>query len=197
MSHAPSNQVTALILAGGRSRRMGTDKALSAWQGIPLIQLVFAVAKACCTDVCALTPWPERYQRLLPSGVNWLQEPHTFAGPLSALALGMDAIQTPWILLLACDMPQLDATILMQWIQVLPQTGGMAQVPYYQNRWEPLCGFYHLDAFPSLQAFLAEYGDRASFQRWLYSIDAVPLGVDAAIAPMFFNCNTPDDLTVH
>jgi molybdenum cofactor guanylyltransferase len=197
MSHAPSNQVTALILAGGRSRRMGSDKALYAWHGIPLIQRVFAVAKACCTTVCVLTPWPERYQKLLPSGVNWLQEPHTFAGPLSALALGMDAIQTPWILLLACDMPQLDAAVIGEWIRALPHTAVMAQVPFHQNRWEPLCGFYHVDALPYLNAFLAEHGDRASFQRWLYSIDAVPLGVDAAIAPMFFNCNTPDDLTVH
>lgn len=197
MSHAPSNPVTALILAGGRSRRMGSDKALSAWHGIPLIQRVFAVAQACCTVVCVLTPWPERYQKLLPSGVNWLQEPHTFAGPLSALALGMDVIQTPWTLLLACDMPRLDAAILRQWIQALPQTGGMAHVPYHQDRWEPLCGFYHVDALPSLKAFLAEHGDRASFQQWLHSIDAVPLDVDMAIAPMFFNCNTPDDLTVH
>jgi molybdenum cofactor guanylyltransferase len=197
MSHAPSNRVTALILAGGRSRRMGSDKALIDWHGIPLIQQVFAVAQACCTPICVLTPWPERYQRLLPSSVTWLQEPPTFTGPMSALALGMDAIQTPWILLLACDLPQLNATVLGKWIQALPQTGGMAQVPYHQDRWEPLCGFYHVDALPSLKAFLAAHSDRASFQQWLHSIDAVPLGVDAAIAPMFFNCNTPDDLTVH
>jgi molybdenum cofactor guanylyltransferase len=197
MSYVSSNQVTALILAGGRSRRMGADKALSAWQGIPLIQQVFAVAQACCNAVAVLTPWPEHYQMLLPSSVCWLKEPLTFAGPLSALALGMEYIQTPWILLLACDMPQLNAAVLGQWIQALPQTAGMAQVPYHQDRWEPLCGFYHVDALPSLKAFLAAHVDRASFQEWLHSIDAVPLGVDAAIAPMFFNCNTPDDLTVH
>jgi molybdenum cofactor guanylyltransferase len=109
----------------------------------------------------------------------------------------MEAIQTPWVLLLACDMPQLDATVLRQWIQALPQTAGTAQVPYHQSRWESLCGFYPVDALPSLKAFLAEHGDRASFQRWLDSISAVPLDVDAAIAPMFFNCNTPDDLTVN
>jgi molybdenum cofactor guanylyltransferase len=197
MSHFPSNRVTALILAGGRSRRMGSDKALAAWQGIPLIQQVFAVAQACCTAVAVLTPWPERYQTLLPSSVRWLQEPLTFAGPMSALVLGMDALQTPWVLLLACDMPQLDGAVLSQWIQALPDADSMAQVPYYHGRWEPLCGFYHVDALPSLKAFLAEHGDRSSFQYWLHSIGAVPLGVDAAIVPMFFNCNTPDDLTVH
>jgi molybdenum cofactor guanylyltransferase len=197
MSHAPSEQVTALILAGGRSRRMGSDKALTAWQGIPLLQRVFAVAQACCTHVSVLTPWPERYQTLLPSSVNWWVEPQTFAGPMAALVMGMEWVQTPWVLLLACDMPHLNGAVLKQWMQALPETDAITQVPYYQNRWEPLCGFYHVDNLPSLKAFLAEHGDRASFQQWLQTIEAVPLGVDAAIAPMFFNCNTPNDLTVN
>jgi molybdenum cofactor guanylyltransferase len=196
--HMPFQQVTALILAGGRSSRMGSDKALIAWQGIPLLQRVFAVAQACCSNVFVLTPWPERYRSLLPSSVNWLLEPPaTFSGPLAALALGMQTIRTPWVLLLACDLPQLDAAVLGQWMQALPETDAVAQVPYYQDRWEPLCGFYRVDALPALQTFLAENGDRASFQQWLQTIDVVPLAVDAETAPMFYNCNTPNDLTVN
>jgi molybdenum cofactor guanylyltransferase len=197
MSHAPSEQVTALILAGGRSSRMGADKALAVWQGIPLLQRVFVVAQVCCKTVSVLTPWPERYQTLLPSSVNWLMEPPTFTGPMAALTLGMETIQTPWVLLLACDLPQLDEAILQRWMQALPETEAVAQVPYHQNRWEPLCGFYHVEALASLKAFVAENGDRASFQQWLQIVHAVPLGVDAAIAPMFHNCNTPSDLTVN
>jgi molybdenum cofactor guanylyltransferase len=197
MSHSPSQQVTALIVAGGRSRRMGVDKALVSWQGIPLLGRVFVVAQACCTQVSVLTPWPERYQTLLPSTVNWLVESPTFAGPMAALVQGMEAIQTPWVLLLACDMPQLEGAVLMRWIQALSETTAIAHVPYHQNRWEPLCGFYHMDALASLKAYVAEQGDRASFQKWLCAIDAVPLAVDSAISPMLFNCNTPKELTVH
>lgn len=194
-----SNQVTALILAGGRSRRMGSDKALATWQGIPLLQRVFAVAQDCCKTVFVLTPWAERYQKFLPSHANWIAEPPTFSGPLVALGLGLESIQTPWALLLACDLPQLEGTVLQRWIKKLPNASPavVAVVPYHQNRWEPLCGFYHVDALPALKAFVAENGDRASFQQWLQTIDAVPLAVDAAIAPMFYNCNTPDDLTVN
>jgi molybdopterin-guanine dinucleotide biosynthesis protein A len=176
---------------------MGSDKALAHWQGIPLLQRVFAVAQACCINIFVLTPWPERYQTLLPSGVNWLAEPPTFAGPLAALALGMETIQTPWIFLLACDMPQLDKIVLGQWMQTLAATEAFAQVPYYQNRWEPLCGFYRVDSLPCLKVFLAEHGDRASFQKWLQILGAMPLDVDGAIAPMLYNCNTPQDLTVN
>jgi molybdenum cofactor guanylyltransferase len=176
---------------------MGSDKALATWQGTPLIQRVFAVAQACCKHVSVLTPWPERYQTLLPSGVNWLIEPPTFTGPISALALGMETIQTPWVLLLACDLPQLEGAVLQRWIQALPETDAVAQVPYHQARWEPLCGFYRVDSLLSLKAFVAENGDRASFQQWLQIVNAVPLAVDAAIAPIFYNCNTPNDLTVN
>lgn len=193
------NPVTALILAGGRSRRMGADKALMDWQGVPLLQRVFEVAQGCCTTVSVLTPWPERYQMLLPSSTHWIIEPATFAGPLVALGLGLASVQTPWVLLLACDLPQLEAAVLQQWIETLPKASpaAVAFVPYYQNRWEPLCGFYHVDSLPMLKTFLAENGDRASFQQWLERIDAVPLAVDGVIAPMFYNCNTPSDLTVN
>lgn len=176
---------------------MGSDKALATWQDIPLIQRVFAVAQACCETVFVLTPWPERYQTLLPSSVNWILEPPTFAGPMAALAFGMETIQTPWVLLLACDLPQLEGAVLQRWIQVLPETDAVAQVPYHQARWEPLCGFYRVESLPSLKAFVAENGDRASFQQWLQVVPVVPLAVDAAIAPMFYNCNTPNDLTVN
>ncbi|WP_404788194.1 molybdenum cofactor guanylyltransferase [Altericista sp. CCNU0014] len=193
---APSRQVTASILAGGRSRRMGSDKALATWQGVPLLQRVFATAQACCTDVFVVTPWPERYRTLLPRSVRWLVEPPTFAGPMAALALAMESAQTPWVLLLACDLPQLDETVLQRWIQALPDAG-IARVPYHQNRWEPLCGFYRADGLPSLQAYLVRNGDRASFQQWLQVVGATPLAVDAAIAPMFHNCNSPDDLALN
>ena len=43
---------------------------------------------------------------------------------------------------------------------------------------------------------IVKNGDRASFQSWLKTIDAVPLEVDGAIAAMLLNCNTPQELTI-
>jgi molybdenum cofactor guanylyltransferase len=193
----PSTQVTALILAGGRSRRMGSDKALVSWQGIPLLQRVVKVAQDCCSPIFVLTPWPERYQTLFPSSVGWITEPPTFAGPMAALCLGLESIQTAWVLLLACDLPRLNGAVLRRWIEALPTANPaeVAVVPYHQGRWEPLCGFYRVESLPMLKTFLAENGDRASFQQWLEKVDAVPLVVDEGTSPMFYNCNTPHDLT--
>jgi molybdenum cofactor guanylyltransferase len=187
----PSDRVTAVILAGGKSTRMGTDKALLPWQGMPMLKRVYTVAQHCCTKVEILTPWLDRYRELLPDAI-FKREQQPGTGPLIALAQILGQVQTPWLLLLACDLPLLDSVTLQGWIKQLPATDpAWAYVPYGNDRWEPLCGIYHVNALPSLQTFMADGG--RSFQRWLNQIPAVPLGVDDAIAAMLWNCNTPTD----
>jgi molybdenum cofactor guanylyltransferase len=193
---APSSQVTALILAGGQSKRMGTDKALLSWQGKTLLQRVYEVARTCCTRVSIITPWPERYRALLPNSIDWIVESPCHSGPLIAFAQGWKKVSTPWVLLLACDMPCLDATLIQLWIQTLPPSetlGALAYVPYHQSRWEPLCGIYNKEGQPTLNTFINAKGQ--SFQRWLATIDAVPLIVTEEMAPMLWNCNAPKDLS--
>jgi molybdenum cofactor guanylyltransferase len=186
-----NDRVTAVILAGGKSSRMGMDKALLPWQGVPMLQRVYTVAQDCCARVEILTPWPDRYCELLPNAIFQVEQKPGF-GPLVALAQSLGQIESSWLLLLACDLPQLDSVILQDWIEQLPAAdNAMACVPYRTDRWEPLCGFYHVNALSSLQTFIADGG--RSFQRWLNQIPALPLGVDDAIAAMLWNCNTPTD----
>ncbi len=198
-SASPIAPVTALILAGGFSTRMGQDKAPLVWAGTPLLRRVYEVAHQVCDSVSILTPWPERYVNLLPSEAIWLRESPGGQGPLVALAQGLRHLSprpasTPWVLLLACDLPLLQGAVLHQWLTVLPTLPAptLACVPYHQKRWEPLCGFYHRDCTAPLEAFMAQGG--RSLQRWLTTVNAVPLTVDPAIAPMFWNCNRPTDL---
>jgi molybdenum cofactor guanylyltransferase len=170
---------------------MGRDKALLPWQGVPMLKRVHTVAEDCCARVEILTPWPDRYHELLPDAIFQVEQKPGF-GPLIALFQSLGQVESSWLLLLACDLPQLDAAILKDWINQLPiADGALAYVPYRADRWEPLCGFYHVNALPSLQNFIA--GGGRSFQRWLNQIPAVPLGVNDAIAAMLWNCNTPTD----
>ncbi len=188
--------VSALILAGGRSSRMGTDKALLPWQGVPLLERVCQVAVQCCPTVSVLTPWPQRYEAVLSTPVAFIEEPTPHLGPLIALEKGWQHISSPWLLLLACDLPCLDLQILQNWIHQLrdlPESL-MAQVPYQQERWEPLCGFYHRQSYPQLQAFISQGG--CSFQGWLQQIPVQKLEVQGRTAAMLQNCNTPEDLAL-
>ncbi|OWY68258.1 molybdenum cofactor guanylyltransferase [cyanobacterium TDX16] len=66
--------LSSIVLAGGKSSRMGRDKALLPVDGVPLLQKVCEVAVALCDRVYVVTPWQERYQHLLPIGCEFIRE---------------------------------------------------------------------------------------------------------------------------
>ncbi|NER30645.1 MAG: molybdenum cofactor guanylyltransferase [Symploca sp. SIO1C4] len=193
-----SSSVTALVLAGGKSSRMGQDKALISWEGIPMLTRVTQTAATCCQQVYIMTPWPSRYRAVVSECCQFLEESNPGQGPLAALAQGFTQISgkssSDWILLLACDLPCLQTRLIQTWIshlnELAPET--KALVPQQQGRWEPLCGFYRLGAQPNLQHFIQQGG--RSFQVWLSQLPAKPLPVGITEAKMLFNCNTPEDL---
>ena len=192
--------VSAIVLAGGQSSRMGQDKALIAVHGIPLLQQVCQVAQQCTDHVYVVTPWTDRYQNLLDPSIQLIQE-HTLPkdhdlphGPLVGFAQALPYIETEWVLLLACDLPQLQVEVIQQWETLLATTADttIARLPQNpQGFWETLCGFYRRRCLPDLEAFIAAGG--RSFQRWLLhqSVEALPV----ADMEMLLNCNTPADLS--
>jgi molybdenum cofactor guanylyltransferase len=187
--------LAALILAGGQSSRMGKDKALILWDGIPLLERVCQVASSCTEQVYILTPWPERYQdSLKDDNYRLLAESNPGQGPLVALSQGLAEIPADWILLLACDMPQLQIEIIQNWVNELAQLPAsiLAMVPRQNNLWQPMCGFYRREALTQLHSFIRQEG--RSFQTWLEQIPVQAIAVNQQASDMLFNCNTPLDL---
>ena len=196
-----SIDLTALILAGGQSSRMGQDKALIEIQGVPLLRRVYDVARCCAPAVSVVTPWPERYRALLPRSCTLIQEaPLENAagnavlghGPLVGFAQGLAQVTTAWVLLLACDLPQLQAEPLQAGIERLVSSPdrAIALLPRHAKGWEPLCGFYHRRCLTDLEFFIQQGG--RSFQKWLEQqiVEVLPI----SNPHLLFNCNTPDDL---
>jgi molybdenum cofactor guanylyltransferase len=189
-------RLSAIVLAGGKSSRMGEDKALIPIQGIPLLQRVCHVAKSCADQVYIVTPWPERYQNLLLPGCEFIQElPTETQGPLVGFAQGMEKVRTEWVLLLACDLPNLRIDVLQDWVNRLDtiEEENIAFLVKHPKGWEPLCGFYRDRSLPLLLDFIKQGG--RSFQQWLQqnSVAVLPLPEP----DMLFNCNTPEDLSSH
>lgn len=184
--------LAGLILAGGKSSRMGQDKALIPWDGVPLLQRVTKVAAECCQEVYILTPWPERYQAILSAeNYQFIVESNPGQGPLVALAQALAEIPTEWVLVLACDMPLLQVEIIRDWTNQLNNIPGsiLATVPQQESIWQPTCGFYRREALAELQEFIQQGG--RSFQSWLEQIPVEPILVDEQLSNMLFNCNTP------
>ena len=205
-----------MILAGGHSRRMGQDKALLTLNsGLTLLAAtvqsvqgqLLSADRPLASEVMVVTPWPERYEPLLPSSVRLVKEPttpspainHDSPGPLSGFAYGWTQITSEWCLLLACDLPYLNAAELARWWQSIEreqQETSAAETQLIQaslarseKGWEPLCGFYHRSCQPSLATYLA--GAQRSFQGWLPGLSVSEY--TSAPAQMFFNCNRPED----
>lgn len=188
--------LSAIVLAGGQSIRMGEDKALISVQGIPLLQRVCQVALQCTPRVYVVTRSVERYRAIVPPACHVIQEQLAIAttaqGPLVGFAQGLSQVQTDWVLLLACDLPHLNAQTLQDWAQECDRAQAVtALLPRHTSTtWEALCGFYRTTCLLQLQSAIAE-GER-SFQRWLRS-----LVVQELLVPdphMLLNCNTPADL---
>jgi molybdopterin-guanine dinucleotide biosynthesis protein A len=208
-SSAVSLALTAIVLAGGQSSRMGQDKALLTIDGVPLLRLVCDIASSLCNPVYVVTPWPEHYQGLLPASCQFILEvplPIESAsnvesstkvtsplshGPLVGFAQGLAQVQTNWVLLLACDLPRLQVEVLQNWAVGLDSVAEevVALLTHHAKGWNPLCGFYRRSCLPALTDYINQGG--RSFQHWLaqHPVQLLPL----PDAQMLFNCNTPAD----
>ncbi|MEH2197049.1 molybdenum cofactor guanylyltransferase [Nostoc sp.] len=193
------SRLSAIVLAGGKSSRMGQDKALILIQGMLLLQRVCAIAQSCADAVYVVTPWPERYQELLLPSCQFIREVPSSGeslahGPLVGFAQGLAEVKTEWVLLLACDLPKLRVEVLQEWVTRLDSVGdnAIAALAEHPKGWEPLCGFYRRRCLPQLLEFINQGG--RSFQQWLrqYPVEVLPLSEPE----MLFNCNTPEDLAL-
>ncbi|MFE4106473.1 molybdenum cofactor guanylyltransferase [Almyronema epifaneia] len=195
--------LAALILVGGNSTRMGTDKALLVLEGQPLLQKICQIAQGVADPVYVVTPWRDRYRAVVPAGCLLIQEtafdrqdaadfPEIAHGPMVGFMQGLRQVQTEWVLLLACDLPNLQVEVLQQWATGLPHVppAAIALLPRHDEGWEPLCGYYRRSCLTGLESFVAAGG--RSFQRWL-SYHPVA-AIEGWNRHLLFNCNTPADL---
>jgi molybdenum cofactor guanylyltransferase len=196
--------IIAIALSGGKSSRMGRDKALLEINGETLLSRTCRIALEVADSVYIVARSQEQYQDAIAQNLlnSHLVVDCQFDGALVGFWQGIQAIANPvdWILLLACDLPNLQSDILQIWanqLANLPETA-IAYLPRYvdersQKQWEPLCGFYRWQCQDSLREFINNGG--RSFQKWLSNQEVVEIE-DAPLA-ILFNCNTPDDFHRH
>ncbi len=102
-------RLSAIILSGGQSRRMGRDKALLELDGERLLDRVANSVARLSDDVIVVAGEPERY-----TGGAWRVVADAFpgAGAVGGLYSGLQAARHPYVLAVACDMPFLNIALL-------------------------------------------------------------------------------------
>lgn len=185
--------VTAAIQAGGRSSRMGRDKALVTLNGIPLIELVLERIRGLVDEVLITTNHP--------SGLRYLNLPlipdrEPGAGALQGLLTALQAASHDHVLVLACDMPFIHRPLLKHMLSLADRADVI--VPQRRGFYEPLHAVYNRQTCrPAVQAaleaghhrvisFYAAVRVLALREDDLQQIGARPLH--------FFNVNSEDDL---
>ena len=123
MTKTIKDEITAIILAGGESSRMGRDKALLSLGNQTLLSQICLVARECTSHIYVVTPWIERYHKILFPDCQLIKEQLVLNArsntPLIGFVQGLRLVQTKWVLLLACDLPQLSSSQVKQWSQNL------------------------------------------------------------------------------
>ncbi len=145
----------ALILAGGKSRRMGADKSLLHFRGQTLVEHVAAQLRPVAQVVRISTGGQALHSEL---GLPVVSDLQPGLGPLMGIASGLRASARDWTLVVATDIPELPLHIL----GVLWEYSGSARciVPQTSDgRLQPLFAFYHRSLADEILAFL-DRGDR-------------------------------------
>lgn len=97
----------AVILAGGKSRRLGQDKAAVLVDGIPMLARMVELARRFCPVVAVSGRDPS----LLASGLTWFLDLEPGLGPMGGIITALERYQKP-CLVLSCDLPLLDDSTL-------------------------------------------------------------------------------------
>ncbi len=111
-------KISIAILSGGKSSRMGTDKALLPIEGRMMIEHIITQVKDVGDEVIVITNAPEQYKFLrLPIFTDVIPD----KGALGGLYTAIDAATHPYTLVLACDMPFVNRDLLRYMISLAPE----------------------------------------------------------------------------
>jgi molybdopterin-guanine dinucleotide biosynthesis protein A len=133
------HEASGIILAGGAGRRMGCDKTSLDLGGSTSLEKVARTVSALCSDiVIAAGPHPAHQMHGLAPA--WVADPPGASGPLAGLTAGLAAASHKTALVVACDMPFLNARLLSHLLELLD--GCDAVVPMAGGRAQPLHAAY-------------------------------------------------------
>ena len=183
--------ISAAILAGGKSRRMGRNKALLPFRGRPLVARVHETVQPLFEDIFLITNDPERFDFLpcpqIPDRVPG-------KGPISGVDAALRFSRYPYVLVVGCDTPFLSPSLL-ELLAGKTQDADLV-IPCGPRGPEPLCAVYGKGCLPLIEESLRE-GDFSLMEPiGRLRTREIPAEEVAGVDPgfrSFMNINTPGD----
>jgi len=182
-------QLPAYILAGGQSRRFGSDKARAIFHSQPLLRHVAAMLQPVASSITVVADRDGKYDDL---GFRTRADREPGLGPLGGLDTALADLPTEhdWLLLCSCDALVIQPHWLTRLIASID--AGHDAVAFRGDRWQPMPALYARTAGPVIAHWLQR--DERSMQTLLDHLHTVELPLPDDW-PTRWQANTPRDLT--
>ena len=141
--------ITGIILAGGKSSRFGSNKALAKFNGTPLIERVTGVLGRIFKNLMIITNSPLEYSYLK---IPLYQDLVKGLGPVGGIYTGLDALDEGWAFFCACDMPFINEGLVRYLAGA--KDGFDAVVPRVDWKIEPLHALYSKNCLPAMKELI-------------------------------------------
>lgn len=144
-------KLTGIILAGGESSRMGTDKGLTLLKGKPLVAYAIETLETICDQIIISANSPDYHQ----FGYPVQPDQFTGCGPIGGIYSGLKVSETERNLILSCDIPLISRD-LINFILKHSEKNKVC-IPVQENGFpEPLCAYYPKISLDLLEKFIRQ-----------------------------------------
>ncbi len=144
--------MTSVILAGGKSSRLGRNKPLQLLDGKSLIQHVVDRLGSVSTEIIMVTAEGQLIPCSSSVMIKTVSDEYVGRGPLAGLYSGLAASRGDSALVVGCDMPFLNVNLLAHMYRISSTFD--AVVPRVEDKVEPLCAVYSRNCIPAIRELL-------------------------------------------
>jgi len=183
---------SGFVLAGGRSSRMGSDKAFLEFNGRTLLARALNLLHRLTPEVRIVGP-AAKFAAYAPV----VEDIYTGRGPLAGIHAALSSSTTELNLMLAVDLPLVTESLLQFIVECARASDALVTVPRIVGGYQPLCAVYRRAFAPLAQAALESVRNKIDA---LFSatntrvLEESELQQFAFHARMFENLNTPEDV---
>ncbi len=181
-----ATKITGIVLAGGKSSRIGTEKGLVKFRNKPLIEYSLNVLKL-VVDEILISSNSDSYNAF---GYQVLKDEIPESGPMGGIYTGLKASKNEINIVISCDVPLVDTNFLNRLLTFSDDFA--AVVPWHEKEFfEPLCAVYNKNLLPVFKEFIDNRNFRIPDFLKTVNTKFLKTGKENGIDPfIFYNINT-------
>ena len=181
------NNITGIILAGGKSSRMGTDKGFLVLNNKPFVQYSIDALKPLVSEIIIVSDHPA-YDVF---GLKRITDIEKDAGPVSGIYSGLSASSTSYNIVLSCDIPLITTEVLQLLLDAVDDTSEIIQAESH-GKSMPLIAIYKKEVSKTFKYFL-EQGERR-LRIVVNACKSKNISLNDEFTSSTMNVNTPNEL---